>query len=72
MLPVEEYKTLLAEIAELRKDAERYRWLRKDAYTDQLEFYSWYWRIELKAEKNDDGTPEQFDAAIDLVIGEKK
>ena len=61
-------RQLRAENEALRKDAERYRWLRKDAHTEQLEFDSWYWGIELKAEKNDGGTPEQFDAAIDAAM----
>jgi len=56
---------LEAENAELR-EAERYRWLKKNAYVEQVEFNSWAWRIEVPAyDRIDSWNHADFDADVD-------
>jgi hypothetical protein len=60
---VAEVERLTAENAALRKDAERYRWLRDSAGNDIME--------KLMAECSPPRWDELVDAAIDAAMGEK-
>lgn len=60
-----EWLEVAAEVAELRRDAERYRWLRD------------HWWLDDKADATpapmmNAQSPEQFDAAIDAALGDSR
>ena len=56
------FERITIELAALRVDAERYRWLRVEAISDKVPPDDF-----LNAQ-----TPEEIDAAIDAAMGEKK
>jgi hypothetical protein len=56
-----------SQLAELRRDAERYRHIREDVFQDHIEHHSWHWSTEVSANPNFT-TPESFDDDVDMSL----
>jgi hypothetical protein len=55
-------------LAEVEKDGERYRWLRQEAYVEQVEYNSWYLAFnDAQVNEHFVASPENIDAAIDAA-----